>query len=53
VFKFRCKQVDDFNTWVYRLLKNLEKSRGVLLKLGLDEKLFQVKSWRVRFDGIK
>ncbi|CDW88955.1 ph domain-containing protein [Stylonychia lemnae] len=50
VFKFRCKSVDDLNIWIYRLMKTVERSRGYMLKLGIDEKQLSLKSWR--FDRI-
>jgi len=47
VFKFKCKSSDEFNIWVYRIMKTVERSRGYMLKLGLDEKMLTMKSWRV------
>ena len=47
LFSFYCKAADDYHTWVFRLLKNIEKSQGKLLQLGIDEKMLSLKTWRV------
>ena len=31
-------------------MKTVERSRGFMLKLGLDEKMLTMKSWRVKFN---
>lgn len=47
VFQFRCNNFDDYNTWVFRILKNIENSQGYTFKLRIDEKVSPLKSWRV------
>lgn len=48
VFEFRSKNTpDEYNTWVFRIMRNIEKSQGQLLKLAVDEKFLSLKQWRV------
>ena len=47
IFKFRAPNSDDFNMWTYKIMKNIEKSKGKKHDLGIDEKALSVKSWRV------
>lgn len=48
IFKLRALSTDDFNMWTFRMMKNIEKSKGRKYDLGIDEKQLSVKSWRVR-----
>jgi hypothetical protein len=48
VFKLRALNKDDFNEWTYKIMKNIERSKGRKFDLGIDEKMLQVDSWRVK-----
>lgn len=39
IFKLRAPNGDEFNTWTYKLMKNIEKSKGRRFDLGIDEKM--------------
>jgi hypothetical protein len=47
VFKLRALNSVDFNMWTYKIMKNIEKSKGRKFDLGMDEKKLAVDSWRV------
>jgi len=47
IFKLRAFNSDDFSMWTYKLMKNIEKSKGKKFDLGVDEKRLAVDSWRV------
>ena len=47
VFKLRANDENDFSMWTYKIMKNIEKSKGRKYDLGVDEKRLAVQSWRV------
>jgi hypothetical protein len=49
VFKLRAMNSVDFNMWTYKMMKNIEKSKGRRFDLGMDEKKLAVDSWRVNY----
>lgn len=48
IFKLRAPNVDDFHMWTYKIMKNIERSKGRKYDIGIDEAHFDVKSWRVQ-----
>ena len=49
IFKLRANTAEDFTMWTYKLMKNIEKSKGRRYDLGVDEKRLAVNSWKVGF----
>ncbi len=42
IFKLRASTEVDFSTWTYKIMKNIEKSKGRKFDLGIDEKSLSV-----------
>ena len=49
MFKLRAPNADDFSMWTYKIMKNIEKSKGRKFNLGVDERKLAVQSWKVLY----